>query len=40
MSNRPKPSDFDILEEIGNGNFTNIYKAKYKQDGKLYAIKV
>jgi len=27
---RPKPGDFDILEELGDGNFSKIYKAKFK----------
>jgi tetratricopeptide (TPR) repeat protein len=37
---RPNSNDFDILTELGDGNFTKIYKASYKKTGKIYAIKV
>ncbi len=49
---RPKPGDFTILDELGNGNFSKIYIAKYKaknsknekEEGnsvdRKYAIKV
>ena len=38
---RPKPGDFDILSELGDGNFSKIYKAALKTDpSKVYAIKV
>lgn len=36
----PKPTDFEILGELGEGNFTKIYKAMYKPTGRTYAIKV
>ena len=34
---RPKSSDFEINSEIGNGNFSTVYKAVYKKTSKLYA---
>jgi hypothetical protein len=37
---RPKPHDFDTLEELGDGNFSKIYKTLHKPTGKIYAIKV
>lgn len=38
---RPKPTDFDILSELGDGNFSKIYKAAFKSSPeKMYAIKV
>jgi serine/threonine protein kinase len=37
---RPRVNDFEFIEELGTGNFTQIYKAEYKPTGKLYAIKV
>jgi serine/threonine protein kinase len=37
---RPKPHDFDTLEELGDGNFSKIYKAVHKPTDKVYAIKV
>ena len=37
---RPKPTDFDVLEELGDGNFSKIVKAKYKPTQQVYAIKV
>ena len=49
---RPKPGDFAILDELGNGNFSKIYIAKYKPKNskdkrceennmeRTYAIKV
>jgi len=36
---RPRPSDFETLEELGDGNFSKIYKAKLKASGAVYAIK-
>ena len=38
---RPKPGDFDILCELGDGNFSKIYQASWKAaPEKMYAIKV
>lgn len=37
---RPKAGEFEIVEELGEGNFTKIYKAKYKPNGRIYAVKV
>lgn len=38
---RPKPGDFDILGELGDGNFSKIYQAAWKREPKnIYAIKV
>ncbi len=37
---RPKPSDFDIMEELGDGNFSKIYRAQLKANKVDYAIKV
>jgi serine/threonine protein kinase len=37
---RPKPSDFEIMEELGDGNFSKIYKAELKSNRNPYAIKV
>jgi serine/threonine protein kinase len=40
VPSRPKPTDFDIVEELGDGNFSKIFKAEYKPTKKVYAIKV
>lgn len=37
---RPKPTDFEIIDELGTGNFTTVFKAKHKKTGAIYAIKV
>lgn len=37
---RPKSSDYDIVEELGDGNFSKVFKAVYKATGLTYAIKV
>jgi hypothetical protein len=37
---RPKPHDFDVQEELGDGNFSKIVKAAYKPTKVIYAIKV
>ena len=37
---RPKPGDFDVLDELGEGNFTQIFKVKLKATNDLYAMKV
>lgn len=36
---RPRPNDFLILEDLGEGNFTKVVKAQYKKTGYVYAIK-
>lgn len=36
---RPKSNDFNVLDEIGEGNFTKIFTAKHKISGNIYAIK-
>ncbi len=36
---RPRPGDFEILDELGNGNFSKIFKGKLKSNGVVYAIK-
>lgn len=37
---RPKPTDFEVLEELGTGNFTKIFAAEYRPTKQLYAMKV
>ena len=37
---RPRAQDFELIEELGTGNFTQIYKAAYVPSKKVYAIKV
>ena len=37
---RPKPHDFEIIDELGTGNFTTVLKAKHRKTGTVYAIKV
>ena len=37
---RPKPTDFEIIEELGDGNFSKVVKACHRKTGKIYAIKV
>lgn len=37
---RPGPNDFEVIDELGDGNFSKIYKAKSKVTGKVYAMKV
>lgn len=45
MSKIPDPGGttmgglFDVIEEIGKGGYGNVYKAREKSTGKLYAIK-
>ncbi len=37
---RPRAQDFEIIEELGTGNFTQIFKAVYIPSDRVYAIKV
>lgn len=37
---RPRTQDFEMIDELGTGNFTSIYKAAYKPTDVVYAIKV
>ena len=32
-------NDFEIIKEIGKGNFAHVYKSKYKHTGIIYAVK-
>ena len=32
--------DFDTLDQLENGNYEKIYKAKYKKTGALYALSI
>jgi tetratricopeptide (TPR) repeat protein len=36
---RPRPNDFLILDDLGDGNFTKVVKAQYKKTKYVYAIK-
>lgn len=31
--------NFEILQLIGEGSFSKVFKAKRRQDGKIYALK-
>lgn len=37
---RPKSTDFEIVGELGDGNFSKVYKAKHKSTDRVFAIKV
>ena len=37
---RPKPHEFDVKDELGDGNFSKIYRALFRPTGDVYAIKV
>lgn len=37
---RPKSTDFEIVGELGDGNFSKVYKAVHKSTNKVFAIKV
>jgi tetratricopeptide (TPR) repeat protein len=37
---RPKSTDFEIIGELGDGNFSKVYKAQHRTTQKVYAIKV
>ena len=36
---RPRPNHFEVLEELGSGNFSTIYKCSLKSTGKIYSLK-
>ena len=40
MPVRPRPNHFEVLEELGSGNFSKIYKCSLKSTGKVYSLKV
>lgn len=33
-------SEFEILRRLGDGSFSTVVLAKYKEDGRLYAVKI
>lgn len=33
-------SDFDIIRRLGDGSFSTVVLAKYKADGRMYAVKI
>lgn len=37
---RPKSTDFEVISELGTGNFSTVYKVMYKRTKRLYAMKV
>ena len=37
---RPKSTDFEVISELGTGNFSTVYKVMYKKTKTLYAMKV
>ena len=37
---RPKSTDFEIIGELGDGNFSKVYKATHKPTNRTFAIKV
>lgn len=37
---RPKSTDFEIVGELGDGNFSKVYKARHKSTDRVFAIKV
>lgn len=39
-SKQDKRAEYEILSQIGSGTYSNVYKAIYKPDGKVVAIKV
>ncbi len=39
-SHKPKPSDFKMLEGLGEGNFSKIFKVEHKTSKGVYALKV
>lgn len=37
---RPKSTDFEIVGELGDGNFSKVYKAMHKSTERVFAVKV
>lgn len=37
---RPKSTDFEIVAELGSGNYSKIYKTYSKKNKKVFAVKV
>ena len=37
---RPKSTDFEVIEDLGEGNFSKIFKVSLKSTGEIYAMKV
>ena len=37
--NNPK-KNYELIKKIGSGAYGKVYKARYKPDGKMVAIKV
>lgn len=37
---RPKSTDFEVIGELGDGNFSKVYKAVLKATGQVFAVKV
>ena len=36
----PSIKHFDVIEELGTGNYSSIYRAKRKSDGRVFALKL
>lgn len=37
---RPKSTDFEVIDDLGEGNFSKIFKVALKSTGEIYAMKV
>ena len=37
---RPKSTDFEVVDDLGEGNFSKIFKVSLKSTGDIYAMKV
>jgi hypothetical protein len=37
---RPKPTDFNVMEGLGEGNFSKIFKVEFKPTKRVFALKV
>jgi hypothetical protein len=37
---RPKPTDFNLMEGLGEGNFSKIFKVEFKPSKRIFALKV